>query len=302
MPGVVPGGNGTGVIAGGSPLPGRGTRYPYSSPYFLNVTGPAMKTSFPSRPVVILESHQGLRHLLRTTIHETSGLSLAAEASDSHTARQAFVGIDDPIIIANPWLPPCGVFHLNSCAASGQMILYSPEAMPDVMLAWAIRHRAGAVTGADPVAEVQHALHAALANLPYYSLSLRIGHDAIGSRAGRSELLDELVDMPAQRLAIMLLCAQGRRVKQIAEELGVTTKSVDSQLYRIRKSLGVHDRVELTMWCLQEGLISIPGGNEKTQGLCVDCNRRTAISTAQTLVEEYVQAAAPSDERLNECA
>jgi DNA-binding CsgD family transcriptional regulator len=119
---------------------------------------------------------------------------------------------------------------------------------------------------------------------------------------GRSEVLDELVDMPAQRLAIMLLSAQGRRVKRIAEELGVTAKSVDSQLYRIRKSLGLHDRVELTLWCLREGLIRIPGKNEKTQGLCVDCNRHNAVSTAQALVEEYVQTAAPSEERLNECA
>jgi hypothetical protein len=93
-----------------------------------------MKNSSASRPVVILESHQGLRHLLRTIVHETAGLSLAAEASDSDTARQALVGIEAPIIVANPWLPPCGVFHLNTCDSACQMVLYSPDAMPDVVL------------------------------------------------------------------------------------------------------------------------------------------------------------------------
>jgi DNA-binding NarL/FixJ family response regulator len=261
-----------------------------------------MKVSSASKPVVILESHQGLRCLLRTIIDEIAGLHFAAEAGDSHTARQALLGIEDPIIVANPWLHPCGVFHLKSSAARRQMVLYSQEAMPDVIFAWAVKHHVGAVMGTDPVAEVRHALHAALANVPYYSSSLRNRRDATDSRTGCSEVLDELVNMPAQRLAIMLLNAQGRRVKQIAEELGVTAKAVDSQLYRIRRSLGVHDRVELTLWCLQEGLINIPGGIEKTQGLCVDCNRRNAISTAQILFEEYAPTAASSENCLSECA
>lgn len=71
-----------------------------------------MKYPNASRPVVLLQPHHGLRCFLQSLIQESDGLHLAAHAADSLTARQTLAGIDNPIIVADPWLPPCSVFDL----------------------------------------------------------------------------------------------------------------------------------------------------------------------------------------------
>ncbi|MGZ0167848.1 MAG: response regulator transcription factor [Planctomycetales bacterium] len=265
-----------------------------------------MKYPNASRPVVLLQPHHGLRCFLQSLIQETDGLHLAAHAADSLTARQTLAGIDNPIIVADPWLPPCSVFDLCKNLGPHQLILYSSGEMADVTLSWAARYRSGVVTGADPVDEVRAALHASLSGIPYYSSSLRNRHtlSGVGSTPFESKVLTILAEMPANRLAILLLSAQGYRVKEIADLLDVTAKSVDSQLYRVRKSLGVHDRVELTMLCLREGLIRIPGLEERMQGLCIDCARPQTSSIGQALLCEFIESEVLCDEKTptNACA
>ncbi len=51
--------------------------------------------------------------------------------------------------------------------------------------------------------------------------------------------------------------ARGDRVKDIAEKLQLSYKSVDSHKYRVMQKIGVHDRVELAHYAIREGMISL---------------------------------------------
>jgi len=50
--------------------------------------------------------------------------------------------------------------------------------------------------------------------------------------------------------------AAGSRVADVAKTMGISEKSVESHKYRIMRSLGMNDRVELCRWAIREGLIS----------------------------------------------
>lgn len=251
-----------------------------------------MKTHSSRYPVVLLEPHQGLRCFLRALVDQNPKLYLAGEAANANEAMEIAEKVSEPIVIADPWLPPCGVFHLVNESEPVRLILYADKVPSQTVLHWAFRLGAGVVSGTDPAAEMSTALKSASAGSPYYSISIRntpVFADC-GDGQFRSPVLGALADFSAKQLSILLLCAHGQRVREIADSMGVSYKSVDSQLYRIRKALGVSDRVELTHLCLREGLISIPGKHEKSRGVCVSCGDRNAVSTSQNLLNQFLES------------
>ena len=46
-------------------------------------------------------------------------------------------------------------------------------------------------------------------------------------------------------------------LKQVARELDITVKSVDSHKYRIMRKLDLHHRVELVRFAIREGLSGV---------------------------------------------
>lgn len=54
---------------------------------------------------------------------------------------------------------------------------------------------------------------------------------------------------------VLLRIAAGRRVSQVAQDLEITPKAVESHKYRIMKTIGATDRVDLCRWAIREGLI-----------------------------------------------
>jgi DNA-binding NarL/FixJ family response regulator len=54
---------------------------------------------------------------------------------------------------------------------------------------------------------------------------------------------------------IVTMVTDGRRNKEIARELGTSEQVVKNHLRRIYERFGVADRLELAIYCLQEGLL-----------------------------------------------
>ncbi len=61
--------------------------------------------------------------------------------------------------------------------------------------------------------------------------------------------------LTSRQVRVLLKLVEGRRVKEIAEELGSTEKAIESQKYRLMARLGIHDRLDLCRWAIREGLI-----------------------------------------------
>lgn len=58
-----------------------------------------------------------------------------------------------------------------------------------------------------------------------------------------------------RQLEVLKHLAVGRSVRDVARRMQLTEKSVDSHKYRIMNKLGVHDRVELALLAVREGLV-----------------------------------------------
>lgn len=54
---------------------------------------------------------------------------------------------------------------------------------------------------------------------------------------------------------VLLKIAEGQRVAEVATDLAISEKAVESHKYRIMRAVGATDRVDLCRWAIREGLI-----------------------------------------------
>jgi two-component system, NarL family, response regulator LiaR len=66
-------------------------------------------------------------------------------------------------------------------------------------------------------------------------------------------LLDELTN---QEYRVLALVAKGRRNAKIADELRISTRTVENHLYRIFDKLAVSSRTEAALFALKAGLLA----------------------------------------------
>jgi DNA-binding NarL/FixJ family response regulator len=60
---------------------------------------------------------------------------------------------------------------------------------------------------------------------------------------------------PRQR-EVLRLIAQGRTMKEIAAQLGISTRTAESHKYEMMEGLGIETTAELVQYAVQLGLIS----------------------------------------------
>lgn len=65
-----------------------------------------------------------------------------------------------------------------------------------------------------------------------------------------------LHDLTLRQLQVLKQLALGGSVKEVARMVNLSERAVESHKYRIMKKLDIHDRVELALFAVREGLIS----------------------------------------------
>jgi DNA-binding NarL/FixJ family response regulator len=70
--------------------------------------------------------------------------------------------------------------------------------------------------------------------------------------------MTDLTALTKQESVVLSLVAQGKRNAQIAHELSVSVRTVESHLYRIFQKLSLSSRTEAAVYAFQSGLLSPP--------------------------------------------
>lgn len=75
------------------------------------------------------------------------------------------------------------------------------------------------------------------------------------SQVSRPGSGDFLTDLEAQ---VVLALADGRSIRQIAHDVGVSEGAVSMRLYRLSIRIGTHTTVHTVVECLKRGLVRLP--------------------------------------------
>ena len=211
--------------------------------------------------VVLADDHALVLAGIRALIVELGGTQIVAEASNGREAV-ALVKQHNPDLV----IMDISMKELNGIEATAQIVAESPSTKILILSMHTTEDfvhraiRAGAsgylVKDSAPV-DLKMAIAAVMRGEIY--LSPRVSkHLVSGFLNGKSHRDESSMDAltPRQR-EILQMVAEGKSTKQIAFELNVSVKTVETHRAALMERLGIHDLAGLVLYAVRHGVISV---------------------------------------------
>ncbi|HEU0256463.1 MAG TPA: response regulator transcription factor [Microbacteriaceae bacterium] len=215
--------------------------------------------------VLIVDDHSIFRSGLRTDLDET--IEVVGEAADVDSAVARIAELVPEVVLLDVHLPGGGAgaggggaeVIRRSAALLGStrfLALSVSDAAEDVV--GTIRAGArGYLTKTSSGAEVSRAIAAVAAGDAVFSPRLAgFVLDAFGAVAGEQAVADDELDrLSAREREVMRLIARGYSYKEVASDLYISVKTVESHVSAVLRKLQLSSRHELTAWALERKLL-----------------------------------------------
>lgn len=223
----------------------------------------------PSQPrvdIVLVDDHRMFRSGVRAEIGDA--LDIVGEAPDVDTAITVIKQTRPSVVLLDVHLPGGnghgGVDVLHGCrgleTASGAQVRFLALSVSDSAEDVIAVIRAGArgyVTKSISAADLTRAVQRVADGDAVFSPRLAgFVLDAFGASAGEIAEVDEELDrLSAREREVMRLIARGYQYKEVAKELFISVKTVETHVSSVLRKLQLSSRHELTAWAMGRRLL-----------------------------------------------
>jgi DNA-binding NarL/FixJ family response regulator len=211
--------------------------------------------------VLLAEDHELVRNGIRMMLEVTGGFLVVAEAADGRAALQGVRAHAPDLAIVDVGMP-----NLNGIETTRQIRTISPITRVLILSMHAdpqyVREAFGAGAGGYVLKgaafkELLAAIQQVLAGKVYLSQGLpAVSLDDLRRRTGQrpSSALESLT---AREREVLQLIAEGNSGTEIARDLGVSARTVESHRERIMAKLDLHSIADLTRFAIRNGVCSL---------------------------------------------
>ncbi len=207
--------------------------------------------------VLLADDHSLVRAGMRRVLEQAPDIQVVAEACDGREAIDKYSEANPDMVVMDISMP-----EMDGMEASRQILSMDPHAKILMLTRYheeqyAIRTlRAGCLgylTKGCSTQQLHHAVRAVARGRRFLSEE---GQDTVNvqllsSRSGLG-LVESLSD---RELQVLCLLAQGRELKEVAADLGLSTKTVDTYRGRVLQKLHLRNDVDICQFALRHGLI-----------------------------------------------
>ena len=218
--------------------------------------------------VVIVDDHSIFRSGLRADLDDS--IEVVGEAADTASAVAVIEATRPDVVLLDVHLPSGQGAAAPEAAGGEEVIRAAAPVVPATrFLALSVSDaaedvvrviRAGArgyITKGSSGAEVSRAVHAVAGGDAVFSPRLAgFVLDAFGAAVGETAATnDELDRLSAREQEVMRLIARGYAYKEVAAELFISMKTVESHVSAVLRKLQLSSRYELTAWASARRLL-----------------------------------------------
>jgi DNA-binding NarL/FixJ family response regulator len=199
--------------------------------------------------VLLVDDHPLLLQGLAAILQGQPGISIVGEARDGRQAVELVKRIEPDVVVMDLVMPEMDGVQATraiveccpntriiglSCLGQGRTIRDAIEAGMN-----------GYMPKRCAVDELVEAVRAVGAGGSYISPLVRRGD------------LQDGPELSPRELEVLRLLAAGKATKEVATELGLSVKTVETHRTSLREKLGIHSIAELTKYALREGMTSL---------------------------------------------
>lgn len=213
--------------------------------------------------VVLVDDHSIFRSGLRSDLDNS--VVIVGEAVDVPTALAMVAETRPDVVLLDVHLPGGG----GTDATGGEEVIRGSTGIPTRFLALSVSDaaedvvrviRAGArgyITKGSSGTEVSRAVQAVAGGDAVFSPRLAgFVLDAFGAVAGETAAVDDELDrLSVREQEVMRLIARGYSYKEVAAELFISIKTVESHVSAVLRKLQLSSRHELTAWASERRLL-----------------------------------------------
>jgi two-component system invasion response regulator UvrY len=204
--------------------------------------------------VLLVDDHAVVREGYRRLLERHGGIAVIGEAIDAATAHSMFCCLDPQIVVMDITLP-----GTSGIEVMRRMLIYKPSARVLMFsmhedTIFATRAMQGGGFGYVTKASAPHVLIEAV-------LAVAAGRKYVSAEIAQKLALrevtgDEMDQLSARELDVLRFLARGQTIKEIAESMGLSPKTVANHQSAIKQKLEADTAIELLRKANELGLES----------------------------------------------
>jgi DNA-binding NarL/FixJ family response regulator len=214
--------------------------------------------------ILLADDHRILREGLRTLLGQQTDMTVVGEASDGKQAVALAAKLQPDVVIMDVVMP-----ELDGVEATRRIRIEAPSAKIVALSMHSDRRyvsemlRAGAVgylVKDSAFDELNQAIRTVMTGRPFLSsvITGSLVEDFVRQTTAEERRANSPLQMlTAREQEVLRNLADGKRVKEVAQILEISVKTVESHRQKIMDKLEIHSTIELTRYAIREGLASI---------------------------------------------
>jgi two-component system response regulator NreC len=211
--------------------------------------------------LVIADDHAILRAGLRMLINAQPDMEVVGEAEDGIEAVQAIQKVNPDVAILDVTMPKSGglnaIKEIVARNRSTRILLLTMHEEPAYLRTALAAGAAGYVLKKSVDADLLSAIRAVYKGRTYVDSELAdiLVRDAFGKKEdGAGSAADNLLS--DRELQVLKLVAEGFSSREIAEQIFISTKTVETYRARFAEKLGLKSRAQIVRYALNLGLLA----------------------------------------------
>lgn len=211
--------------------------------------------------ILIADDHELVRRGLRSTLEERPGWEVVGEAGDGEEAVRQSLKLKPDLLVLDVNMPKQNGLEvarvLKERAPKIRVLVLtvhdSAQVVREIMQAGAKGYLLKSEAGKD----LPTAVETVMQDQPFLTPSVtNIVLDTFLRSAEKPPVVEPLpVPLSARETEITKLLAQGHSNKDVARQLGISVKTVDTHRTNLMRKLGLHSITELVRYAIRHGLV-----------------------------------------------
>ena len=203
--------------------------------------------------VLIADDHALVRGGIRALVEKIEGLVVVGEAGKGSEVLKLVKEHQPDLILLDLTMPEGGGFqvldHVKKHYPEIRVIVLTVHEAGEYAMRALREGAAGFLPKSAASTELEQAIQAVLRGEGYIKTTIEPGK--VVSRR------EQLATLSPRQREVLRLIAEGRTTKQIAQELGIAVKTVETHRAQLMERLGIHDVAGLVRYAISVGLIDV---------------------------------------------